>query len=370
MKKKILFLYNGGTIGQVPTILETTKGPVIVSAPPKDSKVFEDAIAPVIEKFSENFEITYEFFSAKESSNMNPQDWEKLIFRVRNAQDVEGYDGVGIAHGTDTLTYTATALSFALHGPNPGQSGLRIPVCLTGAQNPVYESGGDGRFNLENMFRTLSAAIKLEVGDVLINFSYRVLLGCRTLKVSERAFDAMQSPAVLDAGEINSRGVIIFPERVHLKKNALEKIKLAPKFARGVKIQELNPGYEPNDILNIITGGGVVAIILRSLGEGNACNEGVFNLIPVIKQATQDYMMPIFMASKFIGGNADSSIDASGMDAIQAGAIPCYDSTDVAIDVKVRWLQANGLCKNIEEFAQAMKTSYCGEVTEPMVLEN
>lgn len=360
-KKKIIFLYNGGTIGQVPTEVNGK----IVSAPPKDASVFKKAIDPIIEKFIGNFDVTYELITVKESSSMTPQDWEKLIFRVKKAQDEEGFDGVGIAHGTDTMTYTATALAFALHGPSPENSGLRIPVVITGSQNPVYQEGGDGRFNLENLFRTLEVAIKMGVADVLINFWNRVLLGCRTVKMSERDFDAMQTPATPDAGIINSRGVIIYPERVHLQKDSGEKISLAPKFSRGVISFELTPGLDPNLLLSFITGGGVSAMILKSMGEGNVCSEGAYNLIPVIKQATNDYMVPIFMASKFIGGNADSAIDASGQAAIEAGAIACLDSTDVAIDVKVRWLAGNGICSTIADFAKAMKTSYCGEVTEP-----
>jgi L-asparaginase len=361
-KKKILFLFNGGTIGQVPTEINGK----IISAPPKDASVFKHAVDPIIAKFIDKFDITYEVVTTKESSSMTPQDWEKLIFRIKKAQDEEGFDGVGIAHGTDTLAYTATALAFALHGVTPGKSGLRIPVCITGAQNPVYQEGGDGKFNLENLFRTLDIATNIGVGDVLINFWNRILLGCRTVKVSERDFDAMQTPAVLDAGTINSRGIHIFPERVHMKNEALEKIQLAPKFARGVINFELTPGLDPNLLLSFITGGGVSAMILKSLGEGNVCSEGAYNLIPVIQQATRDYMTPILMASKFIGGNADSAVDASGMAAIDAGAIPCLDTTDVAIDVKVRWLAGNGVCSTIEDFAHAMKTSYCGEVKEPV----
>ena len=361
-KKKILFLFNGGTIGQVPTEFNGK----IVSAPPKDGSVFKKAVDPIIAKFTESFDITYEVITVKESSSMTPQDWERLIFRVKKAQDEEGFSGVGIAHGTDTLSYTATALSFALHGPIPGKSGLRIPVCITGAQNPIYQEGGDGKFNLENLFRTLDVAIDIGVADVLINFWNRILLGCRTVKVSERDFDAMQTPAIPDAGIINSRGITIFPERVHLKKDSLEKINLAPKFGRGVISFELTPGLDPNLILGFITGGGVSAMILKSLGEGNVCSEGAYNLIPVIKQSTQDYMVPIFMASKFIGGNADSAVDASGAAAINAGAIACLDSTDVSIDVKVRWLAGNGICSTIDDFTRAMKTNYCGEVTEPI----
>ena len=63
-------------------------------------------------------DITFEFVTSKDSTNMTPNDWEKLIFRIKKAQDEEKYEGVAVAHGTDTLSYTATALAFALHGKN------------------------------------------------------------------------------------------------------------------------------------------------------------------------------------------------------------------------------------------------------------
>src|SRR3990167_5363741 len=207
-KKKVLFLYNGGTIGQIPE----KRGEEIVLIPPKDSKVFEEACNPILEKFSNRLDVKFEIVTAKDSTNMTPNDWEKLIFRIKKAQDTENYDGIAIAHGTDTLAYTATALAMALHGK--GQSGLRIPVCITGAQNPIYQSGGDGRFNLENLFRSLDEAIDKEIADVVVNFWNRVLLGCRTMKLSERKFDAFQSPSYPDVGYIDSRGV-------HLNKRLL-----------------------------------------------------------------------------------------------------------------------------------------------------
>ncbi len=83
-KRKILFLYNGGTIGQVPTEING----VIVSAPPKDAIIFQHAVDPIIEKFVDIFDITYEVVTTKESSSMTPQDWEKLIFRIKKAQDL------------------------------------------------------------------------------------------------------------------------------------------------------------------------------------------------------------------------------------------------------------------------------------------
>ncbi len=357
--KKVLFLYNGGTIGQV---LEERDGqPMLV--PPKNSEIFREACEPTIEKLKKNMEIDFEFVTAKDSTNMTPNDWEKLIFRIKKAQDEENYDAVAIAHGTDTLAYTSTALALALHGK--GNSGLRIPVCITGAQNPIYSPGGDGRFNLENLFRTLDSAADLGISDVLVNFWDRVLLGCRVLKLSEKKFDAFQTPSYPDVGHIDSNGVHINTTLVRHSKGAEDKIILAPKFGRGVISFELSPGIDPNVVLGFITNGGVSAMILKSLGEGNVCSEGQYNLLPVIKQATEDYMVPIFITTKFPGGSAIATHYETGVQAIKAGGIPCYDHTDVAVDVKVRWLIGNAICSDIESFRNSMRKSFAGEVTPP-----
>ncbi len=361
MTKRILFLYNGGTIGQIP---EKRDGEIVL-VPPKDSKIFRDACEPIIQELKQDMDITFEFVTAKDSTNMTPNDWEKLIFRIKKAQDDENYDAVAVAHGTDTLAYTATALSLALHGKNPEQSGLRIPVCITGAQNPIYAPGGDGRFNLENLFRTLHEAIELGIADVVVNFWNRVLLGCRTIKLSEKKFDAFQSPSYDDVGYIDSNGVHLEAALLRKKKDAADKLNLAPKFGRGVISFELSPGIDPNVVLGFITNGGVSAMILKSLGEGNVCSEGQYNLLPVIEQATKDYMVPIFITTKFPGGSAVATHYEVGLQAIRAGGIPCYDHTDVAVDVKVRWLIGNAICATIEEFGKAMMTSFVGEVTPP-----
>ncbi|MDO8599710.1 MAG: asparaginase domain-containing protein [bacterium] len=358
-KSRILFLYHGGTIGQVTEVRDGV--PILVA--PKDGVAFRAVCEPIIERFQEGMDATFELVTTKDSTNMTPNDWERLIFRVKRAQDEESYDAVAIVHGTDTLAYTATALGLALHGRVPGASGLRIPVCITGAQNPIFQEGGDGRFNLENLLRVVAKAIEFEVADVLVNFWNRVLLGSRVLKVSERNFDAMHTPAYPDVGVIDSRGVTLHTQFMHRRAQKDSKLTIAPKFGRGVVSFELTPGIEPSLILGFITSGGVSAMILKSLGEGNVCSEGEFSLIPVIQRATQEYVTPIFITTKFIGGSAVASHYETGFEAVRAGGIACYDHTDVAVDVKVRWLIGNGICSTIDQFRQAMRTSFAGEVT-------
>src|SRR3990167_998527 len=130
-KKRILFLYNGGTIGQQ---LEVRDGQQILVAP-KDGEDFKSACEPILKKFKDRLDIIFELVTTKDSTNMTPNDWEKLIFRVKKAQGEDNYDAVAIAHGTDTLAYTATALSLALHGKNPKKSGFCLSVCIFRAPN-------------------------------------------------------------------------------------------------------------------------------------------------------------------------------------------------------------------------------------------
>lgn len=364
VKKRILFLYCGGTIGQVPKLIS---GNMVLSAP-DDDRAFREVCEPIIAKLSTELsvDITFELVTTKDSSNMTPSDWEKIIMRVKRAQDDEGYDAVGIAHGTDTLTYTATALAFALHGKTLGKSGLCIPVCLTGSQNPVFQQGGDGRFNLENLIRVLASAIDLHIADVLVNFWNKVFLGCRTIKVNEKAFDAFLSPAYPNVGIIDGNGVHLSPKLLRVHTGPRTQLRPAAKFGRGILSIELAPGVEPGIITHFVSSGGVNAIVLKSLGEGNVCTEGEYSLIPAIKQITEQYATPVLITTKFVGGGAGAAHYETGMRAIEAGGIPCFDQTDVAVDVKVRWLLGNAVCSDVAGFRTAMAESYAGELTEQM----
>src|SRR3989338_150320 len=255
--KRVLFLYNGGTIGHV---TEVRNGQAIL-VPPKNSEVFKSACEPILGRIRDDMEIDFEFMTSKDSTNINPQDWENLILRIKRAQDDEDYDAVAMVHGTDTLAYTATSLALALHGKTAEKNGLRIPVCITGAQNPIYYTGSDAKFNLENMFRTIDKSIELGISDILVNFWDRVLLGCRAVKMSERKFDAFQSPSYPDVGYIDSNGIHIDTKLVRLKEHSDGELNISPKFAKGVVSLSLSPGTDPEIILNFISNNNVSALV-------------------------------------------------------------------------------------------------------------
>jgi L-asparaginase/Glu-tRNA(Gln) amidotransferase subunit D len=363
MKRKVLFICHGGTIGMQ---LHDRNGKLVLLGP-NSNKDFSDSCESSLKKFKENgIEITYEFITSKDSTNVNFEDWIKLTKRIEKARQ-EGFDGIAITHGTDTLPHTATALTLALTGINPDNKLSHLPIVITGAQNSIYTSGGDARFNLENLFATLIAAIEFNCSEVLISFYDRILRGCRTIKVSERRFDAMDSPAFRPVGIIDANGAELWKERLRTKTNNFPNSldSLAAHWGQGVVTIAVSPGLEPSIIEHLIESKDVKALILECFGEGNVCNEGKYNLIPIIKKATEDKKIPVFLSSQFPGGNIIAAHYEPGQDAVAAGAIPCFDHTHVAVDVKVRWLIGNKLCDSISSFKQAMATSYAGEVSPP-----
>lgn len=364
MAKKILFLYCGGTIGQIPKIVEVDGVTKEIFYPPETDTEFREVCAPIIKQVSEDhdLEVTFELVTTKDSSNITPADWQLIVDRVAKAQDDESYDAVGIAHGTDTLSYTASALALALHGTHE-KSGLSIPVVLAGAQTSLHVHSGDGRFNVYNLFQVLSEAVDAGVADVLVSFWNRVLLGCRTSKVSERDFDAFQSLNYPDVGTVNALGVKLFPEYMRKKSDASYQITPANAFAPGVATFDLFPGLSPEKILTFIKHTDTKILVLRAYGPGHIPFEEGYDFEALIRTVTKDRQIPVIIATKFAGGNAGAPTYDVGVRAIEAGGILSLDHTNAAIEVKAQWLIGNQLFESVEGFKKAFHTSYAGEVT-------
>ncbi|MDA8597154.1 asparaginase domain-containing protein [Candidatus Pacebacteria bacterium] len=365
MAKKILFLYAGGTIGQMPKTVSVNGESKEIFYPPETDGDFRTVCEPVISQVSKDrdLEVTFELVTTKDSSNMTPADWQLLVERIAKAQDDEGYDAVGIAHGTDTLSYTATALSLGLHGSDPSKSGLSIPVVLTGAQNSLHVNKGDGRFNLYNLFLVLAEAVDREVADVLISFWNRVLLGCRTSKVSEKDFDAYQSLSFPDVGVINALGVTLQPHFTRRKSDASYQIRTANAFGGSVTTFEIFPGLHPENILKYVETCKTDALIFRTYGPGHIPFIEDYDFESLIREVTDTHHVPVIVATKFAGGTAGAPMYDVGVRAVEAGAIQSLDHTNAAIEVKAQWLIGNELFQSVEGFKKVFHTSYAGEVT-------
>lgn len=341
MKKKILVIGYGGTISMVV----------------RDNKVVPaeniGEIMALLPRLSEQADIELDILSNKDSTNVNHTDWTRLAYHL--SKKMADYDAFMITHGTNTMAYTASALSLAL-GP-----GLQKPVVLTGSQLPLTVYGNDARFNFENAIKVLVKACEEKVAEVMIVFDDVVLRGSRAVKVSEAAFRAFQSPAFPPIADITSTGVH-FNHNAHHAEPAIA-FDIKPHFTPGILSVDLTPGQLPDLFETIVASGLCKGMVLKSHGAGSVPTEGAYNFIPLIKRTVHDYKIPVIISTKFLGGNSFKEInDECAVLALEAGAIPSGDLTDVMTEVKLMWIMAQGT-NSVGDVQKLILSEYTGEIT-------
>lgn len=344
---KIVLVYAGGTIGMQPKNGEL--------APPKDESDFETACQGVVKEFSEHYkvDIDFKYFDKVDSTERTPSDWINLFRLIRDLQNK--YLAIVIAHGTDTLANTASALSFAFSHPNsPNKSSQLVPVNLTASQEPIYKSGGDGKFNLYHGLETALQMSVRNVNRISISFWDKVILGTRAIKTHDRRYNAFDSPALQPIGQITSGGV----EISHFIESLGTNNQSSAKFSDGISTAEISPATPEGIIKSISESAQTKVLILKTLGEGNVPKR----LIPEIKEQTSKGKI-IVLSSPFAGGSVGASVYELGAEAIRAGAIPAGDMVPPAIDAKCSWLIGNGV-NNRQEFFKKLQANYVGELTE------
>ena len=338
-KLKVLIIGYGGTIAMVPDaegVLKPAKG-------------IEEILA-IVPSIGEMGEVMFLELENRDSTNINPSHWTKLATKI--AEMCAEYDGIIVTHGTDTMAYTAGAISLALG------SGLSLPVVFTGSQLPLVAYGTDARFNLENAMKTVLEACKHNVAEVMIVFSDRVLRASRAIKISESKFPAFDSPAFPHLGAITAMGVSFIPQTLK-KSNTCD---VVPHFQRGILAVEIVPGLEPGLLMEVLRSGKCQGMLLKSLGGGNVPSEDEYSLLPVIKAATDTYHVPVLISTKFVGGNTHMDIYEPGKMALEVGAIPTGDMTDVMAQVKFMWVLAQGH-RTHDELKNIIATSFVGEIS-------
>lgn len=366
-KRRVIILGFGGTIAMVPD----SEGVL------KPAKSVEEIVA-IVPALKEMADITFQELENRDSTNINPSHWTKIAFEIARIHGQ--YDGIIVTHGTDTMAYTAGAVALTL-----GRQ-LQIPVVFTGSQLPLVAHGSDARFNLEWAMKTIHAACEERVCEVMIVFSDLVLRASRTVKTSEAQFRAFDSPAFPHLGRITAVGVEFIPqafrsegqrslvwsqtkstvvgivppsEEPEPKRMALD---IQPHFQRGILAVEIVPGLEPGILLAVLREGKCQGLLLKSLGAGNVPSEDEYSILPVIRAAVQTYKVPVLVSTKFTGGRTHMDIYEPGMLALEAGAIPTGDLTDVMAQVKFMWALAQGYCST-EDLKRVINTDMVGEIT-------
>ena len=264
----------------------------------------------------------------KDSSNMLPDDWT-IIARAVYSRMHQGYSGFVIAHGTDTMHYTSSALAFALGDQ------LDVPVVLTGSQTIPCVMHGDASINL------LRAALVAcsPLAEVVVSFNHSVYRGCRVIKTDERSFDAFQSPGLGPVGEIG--------ETLDLKPFAKLSSVIKPSgavvlradFVDGIAQVCAVPGSHPEYLLSALESGKCNGLIVQSFGAGNLPDTDGYRWAEVIQAATER-LIPVVVSSPFAANSTLNSSYQPAVSALKAGAIAVGDMTQAATMVKFSWVLA------------------------------
>jgi len=340
-KPKICLIYTGGTIGMYRS---PENGVLYPSKEPK-------SLLKIVPEL--NGTVDFVNLMNKDSSNVNPSDWTDIATEIYNRRNA-GFSGFVIAHGTDTMHFSASAVAFAL-GRN-----LNFPVVFTGAQTISDVQHGDARINLLRAFKVAGT----DIAEVVICFGDYVFRGCRSQKKDERRFDAFSSPAYPPLAYIAENIIDCNLAMKRSDKNG--DIDFKPKFASGIFQVSLIPGLEPEFLFKLLDDVKCKGVILQSFGAGNVPNEEPYSLIDFIKESTKRGI-PVLITSQFLANATLNTSYEPGVAAIEAGAIPTANMTFACAAVKFRWVLAqvesiNDKEKKLEEVRRMINFDYVGEL--------
>ncbi|PWN07206.1 asparaginase [Rhodohalobacter mucosus] len=283
-------------------------------------------------------EIRKVFF--EDSSDINHTHWATLCRTI--ADHYENYDGFVVLHGTDTMAYTASALSFGLQG-------LTKPVIMTGSQVPMSNIRSDARRNLVNAIELATHPIP----EVAVCFNDHLFRGNRSTKMSIGDFDAFASPNFPPLAEIGI-DIRLASNLIRLSESSLS---CMPEFSDSVAVIKLHPSLKP-DLLMSMDFSGLRAVIIEAFGSGNMPIKGLYNMLPFI-ELCRSKNIHVIITSQASHDSVDLSLYRSGREAQKLGAIGAGDMTMEAAVTKSMHLLSFALAEN--DFKLQFERSIAGE---------
>ena len=327
-KKHILLLTTGGTIASLPggEGLE-----------PQRSGVMEREL----DQLRTYYDITVRDVMCLDSSNIRPEQWQRIaeyIFTLR-----EHYDGIVVSHGTDTMAYTASAVTFML--PN-----IDLPVVFTGSQLPLADVLSDGPDNLRTAFAMAASGHP----GIFLAFDRKIMLGCRAVKVRASGFSAFESINSRYAGIVSNLGLVVDTRVLPARQGPA---RLENSISSEVFLLKLTPGLSPK-IFDALVGMGCKGIVIEAFGLGgmNVLNEGLLG----IRRAV-DAGISVVVTTQCLYDSANLQVYQVGSRLLQLGVIQGRDMTSEAAMTKLMWAIGQGMTP--DQIAKLFEQNLAGEIS-------
>ena len=328
-KKNILLLTTGGTIASKPggQGLE-----------PQRSDVMEREL----EQLRTYYRITVRDLICLDSSNIKAEEWQLIARHIY--EDRAGFDGVVVSHGTDTMAYTASAVTFML--PN-----IDIPVVFTGSQLPLADMLSDGPENLRTAFAMAASGHP----GVFLAFDRKVMLGCRAVKIRASGFSAFESVNARYAAQVTNRGLAVDTSVLPVPGGPP---RLADALSQNVFLLKLTPGLNPA-VFDVLAAMGYKGIVIEAFGLGgvNVLHKGLRG----IRRAVEDGIS-VVVTTQCLYDSSDLRVYQVGNQLLDLGVIQGRDMTTEAAMTKLMWALGQNMAP--DQVKDLFERSLAGEITE------